>query len=88
MHSNPSWLSDNEFRYETACCGETTEHRHSVRFLDYRPKHGADTMFDYRPALTLDVAGVPADVDLAGIGDLVARMDRLIAAALKAPGSL
>jgi len=85
VHAKPSWLSDTELRYQTTCCGETVEHRHSIRFLDYRPKRSSDTLLDYRPALSLDTAGLPA-VAMDQIAELVARMDALTAAARGAPG--
>lgn len=79
------WLSDTEFSYTAGCCGETVEHRHSVRFLDYRPKETPDTVFDYRPALSLVARDLPP-FSTERIPALVARMERLVAAARAAPG--
>ena len=85
VHGDAQWLSDTELRYTTTRDGETLEHRHSIRFLDYRPKRSPDTVFDYRPALSLEAAALP-EFDAGHMGDLVSEMERLIAAARNRPG--
>ncbi len=85
VHGDAKWLSDTAFSYTTTCCGETTEHRHSIRFLDYRPKRTPDTVFDYRPALSLDAVSLPAFAAESMV-ELAAEMERLIAAARANPG--
>lgn len=86
VHSGATWLSDTEFSYTTACCGETTEHRHSIRFLDYRPKRTPDTVFDYRPELSLAAEALP-EFAAGDVAVLAEQMERLIAAARAKPGS-
>ena len=86
VHGDATWLSDTEFSYTTACCGEITEHRHSTRFLDYRPKRTPDTVLDYRPELSLAAEALP-DFAAADVAVLADEMERLIAAARAKPGS-
>ncbi len=86
VHSDANWLSNTEFAYTTTCCGESAEHRHSIRFLDYRPKQTPDTALDYRPELSLAAGALPdfAAEDVAALAD---QMEKLITAARGKPGA-
>lgn len=86
VHGEARWVSDTEFIYTTTCCGETEQHRHSIRFLDYRPKRTPDTVFDYRPELSLAASVLP-DFVIADLATLTDKMERLIAAARSEPGA-
>ena len=87
VHSDARWVSPTEFSYSTTCCGETEEHRHSVRFLGYRPKLTEDTWFDYRPDLFLSSPELPT-FTLDALSDLVSEFERLIDEARARPGSV
>lgn len=86
VHGDARWLSATEFRYSTTCCGDTKEHRHSVRFLGYRPKLTRDTLFDYRPELLSKSLELPT-FTLNALAELVKQFERLIAAARARPGA-
>lgn len=87
VHRDARWLSPTEFSYSTTCCGETSEHRHSVRFLGYRPKLTEDTWYDYRPDLLSRSPELP-EFTLDTLPDLVSEFERLIAEARARPGSV
>ena len=87
VHSDARWESPTEFSYSTTCCGETAQHRHSVRFLGYRPKLTEDTWYDYRPDLFLNSPALPT-FTLDALSDLVNEFERLITEARARPGSI
>jgi hypothetical protein len=85
VHGSAEWLSDTEFGYTATQGGETVEHRHSTRFLDYRPKRTPDTVFDYRPELTIETDVLP-DFAAERMAELTLQMEHLIGAAQAKPG--
>jgi hypothetical protein len=60
VHSDANWLSPFELEYTVTCCGTKEKRKFNTRFPDYQPKNSPDTLTDYRPSLSADVAALPA----------------------------